>query len=81
MNELVSLVVPVYNALPYLKDFVKSVEDQTWRPLECIFADDGSTDGPLEYLREKFLDKIGFSKEAFMLKCPMKRRITLRKLL
>lgn len=24
----------------------------------------------IEYLREKFLDKIGFSKEAFMLKCP-----------
>ena len=53
MNSLVSLIVPVYNALPYLKDFVKSVEDQTWRPLECIFADDGSTDGSLEYLKEK----------------------------
>ena len=58
MNELVSLVVPVYNALPYLKDFVKSVEDQTWRPLECIFADDGSTDGSLEYLREKESDLV-----------------------
>ena len=58
MNGSVSLVVPVYNALPYLKDFVKSVQDQTWRPLECIFADDGSTDGSLEYLKEKESDLI-----------------------
>lgn len=52
MNQSVSLIVPVYNAMPYLKECISGIEDQTWRPLECIFADDGSTDGSLEYLNE-----------------------------
>ena len=69
MNGSVSLVVPVYNALPYLKDFVKSVQDQTWRPLECIFADDGSTDGSLEYLKEKESDLIKAGIEVKILTC------------
>lgn len=50
MNSLVSLLVPVYNAMPYLKECVCSIKDQTWRPIECIFADDGSSDGSLEYI-------------------------------
>ena len=63
MNPLVSLIVPVYNAMPYFEDFLKCVADQTWRPLECVFADDGSEDGSTCCL-EKYIpifEKTGIS--------------------
>ncbi len=50
MRPLVSLLVPVYNAMPYFAGFLRCVAEQTWRPLECILADDGSTDGSAAYL-------------------------------
>ncbi len=68
MNAPVSLIVPVYNALPYLKDFIQSVGEQTWRPLECIFADDGSTDGSLEYIEGKINDLINAGIEVKLLR-------------
>lgn len=52
MDPLVSLVMPLYNAMPYLKDCLACVASQTWRPLECIIVDDGSTDGSWEYLQK-----------------------------
>lgn len=51
MNPLVTLVSPVYNAMPYLKDFLVCLEQQTWRPLEVILVDDGSTDDSAEQIR------------------------------
>lgn len=41
----VSVVMPVYNARPYLAEAVRSILGQTWRDLELIIADDGSSDG------------------------------------
>lgn len=52
MNPLVTLVSPVYNAMPYLRDFLTCLERQTWRPLEVILVDDGSTDQSGQCLRE-----------------------------
>lgn len=53
MKPLVTLVSPIYNAMPYLKDFLTCLENQTWRPLEVILVDDGSTDGSSEHLRQR----------------------------
>lgn len=52
MRPLVTLVTPVYNAMPYLRDYLHCVAEQTWRPLEFILVDDGSTDGSADCIRE-----------------------------
>lgn len=46
----VSLITPVYNAMPYFEEYLDSVLRQTWRPLEFICIDDGSEDTSFEYL-------------------------------
>lgn len=40
----VSWIVPCWNAGPYLEAFLSCVAAQTWRPLELVFVNDGSTD-------------------------------------
>lgn len=52
MNPLVTLIAPVYNAMPYLQDFLACLERQTWRPLEVILVDDGSSDDSRNCLQE-----------------------------
>lgn len=41
---MISVIVPVYNVEKYLEKCVKSVQKQTYRALEIILVDDGSTD-------------------------------------
>lgn len=48
----VSVIMAVYNAMPYLEQAVESVLSQTLHDIEFICVDDGSTDGSLEELRE-----------------------------
>lgn len=52
MNALVTLITPVYNAMPYFREYLESVLQQTWRPLEFICIDDGSTDASFACLEE-----------------------------
>jgi glycosyltransferase involved in cell wall biosynthesis len=42
---LISCIVPVYNGEAYLGEALESILAQTWRPLEIVVVDDGSTDG------------------------------------
>lgn len=44
MNELISIIVPVYNVEPYLKNCIQSIRNQTYPMLEILLVDDGSTD-------------------------------------
>ena len=43
--NLISCIVPVFNGERYLAEALDSILAQTWRPLEVIVVDDGSTDG------------------------------------
>ena len=48
----VSVVIPVYNVKPYLERCVQSVLRQTYKELDIILVDDGSTDGSSELCDE-----------------------------
>ena len=48
----VSIIVPVYNAEPYLERCINSLINQTYKKIEIILVDDGSTDGSLNICRQ-----------------------------
>ena len=48
----VSLILPVFNTGPYLRECLDSAVGQTLRDLEILCVDDGSTDGSPEILQE-----------------------------
>ncbi|NBI64457.1 glycosyltransferase [Clostridiales bacterium] len=48
----VSVVVPVYNAEPFIRQCVESIASQTYPELEIILIDDGSEDKSMEICRE-----------------------------
>lgn len=51
-QELISIVVPVYNVEKYLKRCIESLINQTYKNLEIILVNDGSTDNGLKICEE-----------------------------
>lgn len=52
MNPLISVIIPVYNHAHTLKRTLESLFNQTYRPLEVIVVNDGSTDNFDEVVKE-----------------------------
>jgi len=52
MNKLVSIIIPVYNVESYLSESLSSAVNQTYKNLEIICVDDGSTDSSPKILAE-----------------------------
>jgi glycosyltransferase involved in cell wall biosynthesis len=50
-GRLVSVIVPFHGSAPYLDEAVRSVLDQTYRPLEVILVSDGSSEVGAEIAR------------------------------
>lgn len=44
-EKLLSVIVPIYNTRAYLPKCLTSIQNQTYRDLEILCIDDGSTDG------------------------------------
>ena len=44
MDDLISVIVPVYNVEAYIRECIESLLCQTYRKFELIIVDDGSTD-------------------------------------
>jgi len=55
MKGRVSVVVPLYNKQNYIEQTLRSVMNQTYKNLECLIVDDGSTDNSVEIAR-KFIE-------------------------
>lgn len=52
MNELITIVVPIYNVEKYLKQCLESLISQTYKNIEIILINDGSTDGSKKICEE-----------------------------
>lgn len=65
-HPLVSIVTPVLNGARYLEECFRSVHDQSYRNIEQIFVDGGSTDGTLgmlSALRSRYPERVRFVSE------------------
>lgn len=72
MNEdLVSVVVPVYNAAKYITDTILSVKSQTYKNWELILVDDGSTDDSLKIMND-LAKEIGETERIHVISSPGK---------
>ncbi|MBL7731241.1 MAG: glycosyltransferase family 2 protein [Chitinophagaceae bacterium] len=52
MKPLVSVIIPMYNAAPFIRQTIRSVQDQTVTDWEIIVMNDGSKDNSEEVVKE-----------------------------
>lgn len=55
-NEMISIIVPIYNSQQYLRQCLESIIRQTYKNLQIICIDDGSTDNSM-FILENYLKK------------------------
>ena len=60
-QPLVSVIVPAFNAAQTLEETLQSVAQQTYRPIELLVVDDGSSDDT-RVMAEAFCERHGFAR-------------------
>jgi hypothetical protein len=53
VNPKVSIVIPVHNGMPYIKEALRSALEQDYENLEVIVVDNASQDGTTEWLKSQ----------------------------
>ena len=56
MNDLVTVIIPIYNAESFLERCIKSIINQTYVKLQILLINDGSTDGSI-FICKKYKEK------------------------
>ena len=64
MEPVVSVIIPAYNTEGYIEQAIQSALDQTWRNLEVVVVDDGSTDGTVAVVQSMAEDRVKLFKNA-----------------
>lgn len=54
INPCVGIIIPIYNVEKYLKECLDSVINQTYKNLQIVLVDDGSTDNSFTIAKEYF---------------------------
>ena len=62
MNDLVSIIVPLYNYRDYIEENILSIQLQSYPDWEIIIVDDGSKDDPYPVIKPYESDKIKYIK-------------------
>jgi len=62
-QSLISCITPVYNGERYLGEALNSIVAQSYRPIEIIVVDDGSTDGTQE-VADRYGDQIRYVRQS-----------------
>jgi len=68
LTPLVTVLMPVYNAKPYLREAIDSILQQTYRNFEFIIINDGSTDTSEEIIKSYHDPRIKYYKNPSNLK-------------
>lgn len=63
MNNLISIIIPAYNAEKYIKETIDSALEQTHKNIEIIIVNDGSTDNTENIIKSYTDDRIKYFKQ------------------
>jgi glycosyltransferase involved in cell wall biosynthesis len=61
-NALVTCIIPVFNGAPYVGEALESVFQQTYKPIDILVVDDGSTDATPEVLHA-YTDRVHVARQ------------------
>jgi glycosyltransferase involved in cell wall biosynthesis len=62
-SSVVSCIVPVFNGERYLQEALESIRSQTYRPLDIVVVDDGSTDGSAD-IAKAFRERVRYVRQS-----------------
>lgn len=77
-EPLVTVFMPVYNSEQYIKEAVESILNQTYKNLEIILVDDGSTDRSIEIIKSYKDDRIRLIQNEKNMGIPYTRNVGLK---